>query len=72
MFRLMLLVLVTYSVQLDHIVQLPPADLIAVVGTKIFPIIGYLATLSNVLLASCNLVLFFESYFDRICKDFYV
>uniref|UniRef100_A0A2N9HMF1 ABC transporter domain-containing protein n=1 Tax=Fagus sylvatica TaxID=28930 RepID=A0A2N9HMF1_FAGSY len=31
MFGLMLLVLVTYSVQLDHIVQLPPADLIAVV-----------------------------------------
>ena len=42
---LMLVVVVSYSVQLDHIVQLPPADLLAVVGINFSFIIGHLATM---------------------------
>lgn len=51
-FGLMLVVAVSYSVQLDHIVQVPPADKLALAGINIFLIIGHLATFSNVLLVA--------------------
>ena len=51
-FGLMLVVAVSYSVQLDHIVQVPPADRLALVGIKNFLIIDHLATFSNGLLVA--------------------
>ena len=48
----MLVVAVSYSVQLDHIVQVPPADRLAQVGIKKSLIIDHLATFSNVLLVA--------------------
>ena len=63
-FGQMLLVVVIYSVQLDHIVQLPPANLIAVVYTKFSPIIGHIATMYNVLLVA-NLYCFSNHVLTR-------
>lgn len=51
-FGLMLVVVVSYSVQLDHFVQLPPTDQLAVVGINFFLRVGHLTTLSNVLLVA--------------------
>ena len=51
-FGLMLVGAMSYSVQLNHIVQVPPADRLAPLGIKKFLIIDHLATFSNVLLVA--------------------